>query len=231
MSDQIQSAEDGASSTQATSQTATENSDATLLGGEGEKVANTQQSATAEGDQPDADKAADAAKPAEDDNAESKPGDAKPIEYTDFTFPEGLKADEATLSELTDFAKSKGLSQEDVQKLVDLGSRSLLKTANDQIEALNQANVEWETGSRSDPEFGGVKLDENLAISKKALDAFTTPQFRELLVKTKLGNHPEVIRTFFRIGKSLSEDGIVTSEGASERRAPEDILYGNKSTT
>ena len=51
------------------------------------------------------------------------------------------------------------------------------------------------------------------------LDAFATPEFRQLLEQTGMGNHPEVIRTFYRAGKAISEDGLVSG---SAPKAPRD---------
>lgn len=55
-----------------------------------------------------------------------------------------------------------------------------------------------------------------LAIAKKALDTYGTPEIRQLLETTGLGNNPEMIRFFWRVGKTLTEDGTVTgSTGAN----------------
>jgi hypothetical protein len=45
---------------------------------------------------------------------------------------------------------------------------------------------------------------------------------------TGLGNHPEFIRAFFNIGKSISEDSVVTggSGKTTASSSPADVLYG-----
>ncbi len=156
----------------------------------------------AEGDKP-----AEAAKP------EEKPQGA-PEEYADFILPEGTKANPDAIAELKAFAKEKNLSQEDAQKLVDLGvknSQSTVEALNAQIE---QVRKDWVESSRTDKEFGGDKLDENRAVAKRALDAFGTPELSTLLEQSGLGDHPEVIRAFFRVGKAISEDRLVTGTKA-----------------
>ena len=67
----------------------------------------------------------------------------------------------------------------------------------------------WSESSRTDKEFGGDKLNENLAVAQKAMNAFGTPELRAVLNKTGLGNHPELIRAFVRAGKAISEDTFV----------------------
>ena len=67
----------------------------------------------------------------------------------------------------------------------------------------------WEELSRNDKEFGGAKFDENMAIAKKGYDALATPELKGILNKSGLGNHPELIRAFYKAGKMLSEDSLV----------------------
>ena len=83
-----------------------------------------------------------------------------------------------------------------------------------QTEQIAKARNEWADTSRADKEFGGEKLAENLATAKKAMDAFATPELRTLLDESGLGNHPEVIRMFYRTGKAMSEDRFVTGQAA-----------------
>ena len=93
--------------------------------------------------------------------------------------------------------------------------------------ALQAMTSEWAETSKADKEFGGEKLGENLAIAKTALDKFATPEFTKLLNDTGLGNHPEVLRVFYRAGKAISADTVVTGKQAP---APADrlaALYDN----
>ena len=66
---------------------------------------------------------------------------------------------------------------------------------------------DWEAASRADPEFGGEKLNENLAIANRALEAYD-PQgtIRAMLAETGYGNHPDLIRFMLAIGRDLSPD-------------------------
>lgn len=95
---------------------------------------------------------------------------------------------------------------------------ALLKDAAGVLNRMDEANVkaqadEWIEASRNDREFGGTALGANLAIAKKALDTYGTPEIRQLLETTGLGNNPEVIRFFWRVGQTLTEDGVVTGKG------------------
>ena len=74
----------------------------------------------------------------------------------------------------------------------------------------------WAEQSQGDTEIGGDRLQENLGVARKALEMFGTPELRDVLNMTGLGNHPEIIRAFYRAGKAISEDAFVSG---SPRRA------------
>ncbi len=139
----------------------------------------------------------------------------QPIEYTDFTLPEGY--DLGNLGdEFKNIAKEYKLTQEQAQKLVDLD----VKRSQAYQESIKQAAVAWQEASKADKEFGGDSLDENMGLAKKALDTFGTPELKTLLDQSGLGNHPEIIRAFYRAGKAISEDRLVT--GATAGGTPAD---------
>ena len=74
----------------------------------------------------------------------------------------------------------------------------------------------WEEASRNDPDFGGEKLAENLAIANRVFEAYD-PQgiIRGLLQETGYGNHPDLIRFMLAIGRDLAPDRMVSASGAS----------------
>lgn len=166
---------------------------------------------------PAADPGADGApKAADAPNTDEAP--ALPEKY-EFTMPEGVALDETAAAELDAIAREFKLDQVGAQKLADLGAKQAQKFAGAQADAIEQAAATWITEAQADKEFGGDKLDESLATARKALDAFGTPELRELLNGSKLGNHPEVIRFMVRAGRAISEDSMVTG-GASPTSTP-----------
>jgi len=147
-----------------------------------------------------------------DASADDKHADAPagaPEQYADFTAPEGVTLNAEVLGEFKAMAKERNLSQEDAQKFADLGAK-LIQQTDDKITAQIEATqAQWLEATQSDKEYGGDKLTENMAIANKALAAFGTPELTQLLGETKLGNHPEVIRAFYRVGKAISEDRLI----------------------
>jgi hypothetical protein len=150
-----------------------------------------------------------------DDGVKSEGEQAKPDgapEQYEFSAPEGVQLDEQGLAAFSEIAKDLNLTQEAAQKIVDKMAPAMQAR---QVEVLQKARQEWAEAVKSDQEIGGEKLNENLAVAKKAMDAFGTPGLRALLNESGLGNHPEFVRFVYRAGKAISEDGFVPGGRAS----------------
>jgi hypothetical protein len=147
-------------------------------------------------------------KPAETD---AKPAEGAPEKY-EFTAPEGKEYDSNLLTAFEAAAKDSNLTQETAQKLLDKMAPAIAERQTEQVAAIRK---DWFEASKSDKEFGGEKLEQNLGIAKKALDTFGSPELNQLLVSTGLGNHPEVIRMMYRAGKAIGEDTFVSGGGST----------------
>ena len=144
-------------------------------------------------------------------------------EQYEFQEPEGVAFDDAVIGAFSEVAKELDLPQDRAQTVLDRMAPLLQSRQAERIEA---AQAEWKASSEVDKEFGGEQLAENLGTAKKALDAFATPELRTLLNESGLGNHPEVIRLFYRVGKATSEDNrIVTGRGGQDNRNDARRLY------
>lgn len=154
--------------------------------------------------------------------AETPPG--APDKY-ELTLPDGVQMDDAGLTSFSELAKDLNLTQEAAQAM--LGKMAPAMQAR-QAEVKQATMAEWETQSKGDKEFGGAKLTDNVALAQKALQQFGTPELSTLLKESGLGNHPEIIRAFYRAGKAISEDGSFVSgvaknpggESAAQRMFP-----------
>lgn len=160
-----------------------------------------------------------------------KPSGA-PEKY-EFKPVEGAMLDSEVVSAYSEAARELNLTQEAAQKMLD---KVVPVMARQQSEQHLKLRTSWVEESRADKEFGGDKLDANLAIARKPLDMFGTPQLRKLLNESGLGDHPEVIRMLYRFGRAVSEDGYVGQSSGSARNAPRDyigaasVLYPNSPT-
>jgi len=160
----------------------------------------------------------------EQGNSDGKPAGAP--EMYEFTVPDGIQMDETGLASFSEFAKELDMPQEAAQKMLEKMGPAWQQR---QADAIATVHNQWKDASTSDKEFGGDKLSENLAVAKKALDTFGTPELSKLLKETGLGNNPEIIRAFYRAGKAISEDSFVAgSQGKpTSGRDASKSLYPN----
>lgn len=157
--------------------------------------------------------------------------DGAPEKY-EFKFEEGFEVESDVLDAFSEVAKEANLNQEKAQKILET---VLSKHGEIQAQAFESKVEGWAEASKVDKEFGGDKLQENLAIAKKAFTDLGSPELLELMNETGFGNHPEVIRLGYKIGKKLSEDTYVEGQGGKPRARTgpstdaeiADALYGS----
>lgn len=146
-------------------------------------------------------------------------------EKYEFTAAEGVDLDTEALKDFEPVARELNLTNEQAQKLVDAYPKILAGVQQRQAEAWQAQTEEWAATVKADKEIGGDKLTANLGVAQRALDSFGTPALKEYLNGTGLGNHPELVKAFVKVGKAMSEDGVVTGKESGQRSAAE-VLYG-----
>ena len=164
----------------------------------------------------------------DDGKQEEKKEDDKPDgapEKYEFTAAEGVDLDTEALKDFEPVARELNLTNEQAQKLVDAYPKILAGVQQRQAEAWQAQTEEWAATVKADKEIGGDKLTANLGVAQRALDTFGTPELKEYLNGTGLGNHPELVKAFIKVGKAMSEDGMVTGKESGQRSAAE-VLYG-----
>lgn len=129
---------------------------------------------------------------------EQKPGDAAAVEY-EVTAPEGIELDAASVDQFKAIAKELNLPKDKAEQLAAIA----VKREVARREAFAQQVTSWGDAVMADPELG---KPENLAIARKAIDAFGTPELKTMLNASGLGNHPEVVRMALAVGKRIAED-------------------------
>lgn len=176
-------------------------------------AATTETPATPAAETPEAKAAAAAATP-----------EGAPEKYT-FVAPEGKVYDANLVAALETGAREANLSQAAAQKLLDAMAPAIQTRQDEQVLAIKKG---WYEASQTDKDFGGVALEQNLGIAKRALDTFGTPALSLLLNSTGLGNHPEVIRFMFKAGQAIAPDKFVTGTApTSAGKSAAAVLYDN----
>lgn len=162
------------------------------------------------------------AKPDEANATAGKPTEPV-VEDIDVKLPKGVDAD---LTKFKELAKGTGLKAEQAQKFADLYV-DFLGGAAAKAEAANKARQEgWKEAYKTDPEIGGAKLKESLDTASRAVARFASPELIRFMNATGLGDHPEWIRAFTRIGKAIAEDKSAMPVAGDQppKRSREEVL-------
>lgn len=172
-----------------------------------------------EGEKPEGDKPDDQKK-----QEEQKPEGA-PEKY-EFKPAEGQQLDAAALEQFEPIARELNLTNEQAQKMVDLyGSQILPMVQKQQAESWQQTTEQWAADVKADKEIGGDKLTASIGVAQRALETFGTPDLKEYLNSTGLGNHPGLIKFCVKVGQAMSEDKVLTGNEHGQRSAAQ-VLYG-----
>lgn len=129
-------------------------------------------------------------------------------EKYEFKLPEGMKLDDAQSTEFSAVAKELNLTQEQAQKLVDLQAKYVEGQNKSHSENWTKTVDGWAQEARNDPEYGGAKFNESIALARTAVDKFGDKALKEALSLTGAGNHPALVRFMVKVGKAVSEDTV-----------------------
>ena len=161
-----------------------------------------------------------------DGEADKSKEDGAPDAYEDFKVPDGFEVDAVAMDAFKPLAKELELTQEQAQKLVDFYNDGAKTSADESQTYYSDLMTEWQESVRNDKELGGKNFDDSLSAARKALDAFATPELYEIFEATGMGNHPEMVRIFARIGKAVKDDLIrIGSVNLTAPRDAADILF------
>lgn len=119
---------------------------------------------------------------------------------------EGIELDPAQVEAFTPIAKELGLTQEAAQKLVEFQA-GIVKAQN---AAAETQRTGWLEAAKADKDMGGPKFDTTVNNAKIALAKFGSAELKGVLNASGLGNHPEIIRAFAKVGAAMSSDDMVT---------------------
>lgn len=150
----------------------------------------------------------DAADDKDKDGDADKSKDSAPETYDTFTVPEGVTIDDKVLEKFAPMLKGLNATQEQAQAFIDLKVEMDLVAAKAQEQAWADTQKTWKETAETDSEYGGVNYDANVQIARAAVQKLGGDALVTALTETGMGNHPEFIRAFVRIGKAISEDTV-----------------------
>lgn len=141
-------------------------------------------------------------KEVKDDKEEEEEEEEVDRDYSKLTFKDPENIDQDLLKEATEVFGESKLSVEQAQKLIQLQEKFIEKTHAKYHETVDG----WIKEAKKDPEFGGKDYEKNMAAVNKAFKEYGSESLGKFLDDYRFGDHPEVIRMFYRIGQTLTED-------------------------
>lgn len=169
------------------------------------------------------------------EKADEKTGGEQKIgapEKYDLKLPDGSLLEAGDIERIATYAKERGLSQDAAAELLKRESAAVSVHAERERTKLKEQAKEWVGLAQSDKEIGGDKFQANVEVAKQALKEFGSEALLNTLKETGLGDHPEVIRLFYRIGKKMQNDTTILTGGQPAGTGKKDLaelLYGGKS--
>tara|TARA_R110000822_G_scaffold7577_8_gene31102 strand:+ start:602 stop:1264 length:663 start_codon:yes stop_codon:yes gene_type:complete len=149
--------------------------------------------------------------------------DAGVPETYEYAAPEGVEIDEGTQAKLDAFgeeARGMKLSQSQYQSIIEYDTKRSAEAIEAGAAAYTDRINGWADATKKDTELGGEDLNRNLAVAKLGMDTYGTPELASILAAPSpenpdglgLGNHPEVIRLFNRVGATLKESDLIEGD-------------------
>lgn len=162
------------------------------------------------------------------ENQEADSGEEIPAAY-EFELPEGFDPGRH-LEDFKDLARKMGLSHGIARELVGFWVNVAADAESEREDAWKTARREWAYMTARDPEIGGSRLPETVHLAQRVINTYGTEGLKELFRVTGLGNHPEVVRFFARVGRAMGEDGFHEGPPAAAggRKTAAELIYGRQ---
>ena len=165
-------------------------------------------------------------KKSEEEKPQNEPDKQEP--KFELNLPADSLLDPAVIEDIVSYSKEKGLSPEVAQAILEREHSAVSSFRDAQLQHLEQQKIEWVKNAKADKEIGGDRYNESVELAHRVFKDYASPSFREELVKTGLGNHPELLRVFSKLGRDVYAEDKMIKPGiqAGGHRSSEDILYG-----
>lgn len=152
----------------------------------------------------------------ESEGGKTEEGEPQTLEIT---LPEGMEAHkgqaEAYQTHMGGWLKDnpKATAADALKEAARWQAETVQKAQTDAQAAWDQQIEGWANEAKADEEIGGDAFDENVAVAKKALETYGSPELKDILDQSGLGSHKAVIAAFYKVGKELAQAGVEPSSG------------------
>ena len=141
--------------------------------------------------------------------------------YADVALIEDSLLSEQHLAGLKEFAKSSELSAEQATAMLERDESLIQSKVDGDKAAFDQQAQTWKEEVLADADIGG----QNWPAAKQHALHFTTevfgPEFAQMLIESKLGNHPGYLRGAVKFGERMAESNHLPNGGpAADSKGP-----------
>lgn len=164
----------------------------------------------------------EAEKPADDGAPKDVDGNALPEKY-EIKMADGVEMDAKLMEVAEPLFREHKMSPAQAQAMTDLYTKVQGEAIAKHSEMVNG----WLNEAKADPEIGGAKFEENLAMASKGFQAFGDERAMQILDTYGLGNNPNILRLFTRIGKAMGEGSTILPGSGTGRVSDAQALYPN----
>lgn len=152
--------------------------------------------------------------------AMGRPKDAKDYEFPEVTLPEGMTYDKALEDKFRGVAHSLGLNGFQAKGLQDFFAAYQTEAFTGQTRDFTQEKTAATAELKQEL---GQAYDGYVEASKAAMKEYMSPNFVAMLEKTGLGNDPEMIRTFGKIGRETLGEAKLKAAGITVQASPQEL--------
>ena len=154
-----------------------------------------------------------------------------PVDYDNLKLPDGSLLSAEELAVVKKEAKEQKLSLEEVNGVFAVKNDAVKSFVQRQNAVFAETRAGWRESWKTDPEFGGLKLNESTELAKRAWDKLADSELKTLANQAGFGDHPAVLRMMARVGRMFAEDtlqrGVVGGQPGPRDAA--EVLYGKTS--
>tara|TARA_R100001594_G_scaffold52626_1_gene86156 strand:- start:15246 stop:16103 length:858 start_codon:yes stop_codon:yes gene_type:complete len=144
----------------------------------------------------------------------------RPEQPQDYNFDEIVGDDpEGTLDGYKEFAHHHGLTQSQAESILNLYGEIQEDEAREYQEAQRQLDINGQIELQKE---WGKNFDGKMDMASRAFAEFSTTELKKMMDETGLGNHPEMLRVFAKVGERLGEDSLIVGSGlGANQMSPE----------
>jgi len=152
-------------------------------------------------------------------DAAGRPKTPDEYQFPEAKLPEGIPYDEGMEAKFKTVAHQMGLNGKQAAALRDMYVATMTESFEQSQLLFKQSRDEAEQALQKEL---GQAYEPTVNAAKVALNEYADPKFVKWLDDNGLGNHPEIVRIFGKIGKEVLGDTKLKTNNASDIKAPAD---------